>query len=254
MFSEQFDFTLPARVDFVGAGGKTSLILKLLEEFSQATPALYTTTTRIHPPHLVDGLVIISCDNEEYLVRLLERAALAWNYGRMFVATHLESSPNLLRGVTPAFVERLNRDRFPLILNEADGARSMSLKMPRDGEPVLMAGSNYLVPVIGLDCLNKPLGPETLFRWDTAAHRYHLPAGEILSPDLAASLLLHPHGVCRGWRPGMRIVPYINKVDVEAEDLLADCLARALLRNGNLPIERVVYGSVHSLRASHICA
>ena len=33
-----------------------------------------------------------------------------------------------------------------------------------------------------------------------------------------------------------------------------DCLARALLRNGNLPIERVVHGSVHSLRASHICA
>jgi probable selenium-dependent hydroxylase accessory protein YqeC len=254
LFSEQFDFSLPARVDFVGAGGKTGLILKLLEEYSQATPALYTTTTRIHPPHPLDGLVIISSDNEEYLVRLLERAVFAWSRGRRFVATHLESSPNLLRGVTPGFAEQLDRVRFPVILNEADGARSMSLKMPRDGEPVLMIGSNYLVPIIGLDCLNKPLGPETLFRWDMASHRYRLPAGEILSPALAAALLLHPHGVCRDWRPGMRIVPYINKVDVEAEDPLADSLARALLRNGNLPIERVVYGSLDSLRARHICA
>jgi hypothetical protein len=108
--------------------------------------------------------------------------------------------------------------------------------------------------VIGLDCLNKPLGPQTLFRWDMASHHYRLPAGEILTPDLAASLLLHPNGVCRDWRPEMRIVPYINKADVEAEDALADSLARALLRNGSLPIERVVYGSVNNQRASHICA
>jgi hypothetical protein len=108
--------------------------------------------------------------------------------------------------------------------------------------------------VIGLDCLNKPLGLETLFRWDMASQRYHLQPGEIVSPELAASLLLHPHGVCKDWRPGMRIVPYINKADVEAEDALAGSLARALLRNGSLPIERVVYGSVHSQRASHICA
>ncbi|MGD0309584.1 MAG: selenium cofactor biosynthesis protein YqeC [Acidobacteriota bacterium] len=254
LFTEQFDFSLPARVDFVGAGGKTGLILRLLEEYSQAMPVLYTTTTRIHPPHPLDGLVIISSDNEEYLVRLLERAVSAWSHGRRFVATHLESSPNLLRGVAPDFVERLDCVRFPVILNEADGARSMSLKMPRDGEPVLLTASNYLVPVIGLDCLNKPLGPETLFRWDMASHRYRLPAGEFVSPELAAALLLHPHGVCKDWRPGMRIVPYINKADVEAEDALAGSLARAVLRNGNLPIERVVYGSIHSQRASHICA
>ena len=254
LFAEQFDFSIPARVDFVGAGGKTSLILKLLEEYSQTTTALYTTTTRIHPPHPLDGLVIISSDNEEYLVQLLERAGLAWHCLRRFVITHLEHVPNLLPGVAPGFAERLDRVRFPIILNEADGAHSMSLKMPRDGEPVLMTCSNCIVPVIGLDCLGKPLGPETLFRWELASQRYCLQAGEILSPELAASLLLHPHGVCRDWRPGMRIVPYINKVDEKADDPLAESMARALLRNSSLPIERVVYGSVNSQRASHICA
>ena len=48
-------------------------------------------------------------------------------------------TPDLLKGVEPEFGRFLDRDLFPVLLNEADGARSMSLKMPREGEPVLMA-------------------------------------------------------------------------------------------------------------------
>jgi probable selenium-dependent hydroxylase accessory protein YqeC len=252
LFSQNFAFSLPARVDFVGGGGKTSLILKLMEEYSESMPVVYTTTTRIHPPHPSEGLVVISSDNEAYLQMMLEHAVLCWCARRRFVATRLSHAPDLLRGVNPGFGNRLDRVLFPLILNEADGARSMSLKMPREGEPVLLDGANYLVPVIGLDCLNRPLGPKALFRWELASQRYQLNPGEPLIPELAASILLHPQGVCKGWKPGVHIIPFINKVDSESDDPLALSLAAALLRNGSFPVERVVWGSTYHSRVASL--
>ena len=254
MFQSQFEFLQPALVNFVGGGGKTAVILRLLDEYSESVAAVYTTTTRMHPPHPSDGMAILASDNEEYLHLLLESALLGWCRGCRFIVTHLPTSPDFLAGVTPGFINRLDRALFPVVLNEADGARSMSLKIPREGEPVLMTGANYLVPVIGLDCLNRPLGPDTLFRWELAATKLHLKAGRPLTPDLAASLLLHPRGVCKDWKPGTRIIPFINKVDSEADDMLAHALAKAMLGTRHFPVEHVVLGSVKNSRAFSLTA
>jgi probable selenium-dependent hydroxylase accessory protein YqeC len=255
LFSEQFEFKLPALVNFVGGGGKTALILALLHETAAAGPVLYTTTTRIHPPHPAHGLAVLSCEDLQLLRALLIRAVRSCGeQPTMLTATRLEMAPGLLRGVPPDFASTLGPDLFALVLNEADGARSMSLKMPRSGEPVLMHGAGYLVPVIGLDCIGKPLGPETLFRWESAAPRHGLTAGQPLTPELAASLLLHPEGVCKDWSSGVRIIPFINKADTEADDYNARELAYALMNNHRFPVERVVWGSVERGRAACIRA
>ena len=255
LFAEQFDFRPPATVDFVGGGGKTSLILRLLDEHSQSATTLYTTTTRMHPPDPVHGMVIISGGSDVPLLQILDRIARKGD-GRLrkLVVTGPESRPGLLSGMPPDFAARLDRELFPLVLNEADGARRMSLKMPRDGEPVLMDGANYLVPVIGVDCLGKALGPDSLFRWELASKRHALPAGACITPRLAASLLLHPEGVCKGWRPGMRIIPYINKVENNAQLALAQALAQELLHHEHFPVQSVVWGSVQLSRVGRFSA
>ena len=253
--SSQFAIQLPAIVNVVGAGGKTGLILALLEEYSPAIPVLYTTTTRIHPPPIRHGLAIIACDSPLLLQHLIRRIGIMARVQKgTFVVTRPEISPGLLKGVDPGFGDIVERDSFPLVLNEADGARSMSIKFPRPGEPVLMDNGDYLVPVLGIDCIGKPLGPETLFRWELASQRLGLRAGKELTVQLAASLLLHPEGVCKDWRPGMRIVPYINKVDSPGGDSLALELAHALLQDRNFHVERVVWGSVQNRRARSVIA
>jgi probable selenium-dependent hydroxylase accessory protein YqeC len=244
LFSERFAFSLPALVNFVGGGGKTGLILDLLEEYSETIPAMYTTTTRIHPPHPSDGLAVLSSDNLGLLKMLLERAAAHWCCHRRFVVTSLSREPNLLRGVDADFGRMVDPSLIPLILNEADGARSMSLKVPRSGEPVLMTGAQYLVPVIGMDVLNQPAGPDSIFRWELASTQFDLKRGAILDPEMAAGILFHPQGVCRDWQPGMTIIPFINKVDEDADEDAARALASALHNNGRFPVKRVVWGSI----------
>jgi len=255
LFSEQFAFQPHSLVNFVGGGGKTVLIHKLMEECCRQGPVLYTTTTRIHPPDPCEGLVVISSDNVPLLRLMVEQVSRSCPHRpyKLVVTRHF-MSPNLLRGVPADFHASLDRKLFPLFLNEADGAASFSIKLPREGEPVLMQKAEYLVPVIGVDCLYQPLGPEVLFRWQAFAARFSLQKGERITPELAANILMHKLGVCKDWTPGTTIIPFINKVDDPAQDAVASDLAHFILRNGNFPIQHVVFGSVLQDRANSIGA
>jgi probable selenium-dependent hydroxylase accessory protein YqeC len=253
LFSEQFAFKDHTLVNFVGGGGKTILIRKLMEEFCSKGPILYTTTTRIHPPDPSEGLVVISSDNLPLLKLMVERIGRCCpNRPYKLVATRHFMSPNLLRGVPQDFDNTLDRELFPILLNEADGAASFSIKLPREGEPVLMDKAEYLVPVIGIDCLYQPLGPEVLFRWQALAEHFSLRAGGRITPDVAAKILMHSRGVCKDWKPGTTIIPFINKADSTAQDSAARDLAYSILRNGNFPVQRVVFGSALRERADSI--
>jgi probable selenium-dependent hydroxylase accessory protein YqeC len=245
VFSEQFIFENHALVNFVGGGGKTALIHKLMDEYSENGPVLCTTTTRMHPPDSEKGISVISGDNAVLIKNIL--ASISRNcsdrHYKIIVARHF-MSPHLLRGVAPDFADDLDPALFPIVFNEADGAAGFSLKIPRDNEPVLMNKGKYLVPLIGIDCLRKPLGSDSIFRWQECAERLLLRENEPMTAELAASILMHVSGVCKGWKPGITIIPFINKVDEPSQDSDARELAGFILRNGNFPVERVLYGSV----------
>ena len=255
MFSEQFAFNPHTLVNFVGGGGKTALIHKLMQEYSTQGTAVYTATTRIHPPDPSAGFAVISSDNVDLLRQILDSIVTCCpNRPFMLAITRHYLSPTLLRGVPADFANTLDRKCFPILLNEADGCASFSIKMPKDTEPVLMQNAEYLVPVIGSDCLYRPLGPEVIFRWEIFTEHFAPHAGECLTPQLAADILMHAHGVCRDCRPGTKIIPFINKVDAPEQDADARDLAQKILRNGNFPVERVLLGSVFQGRVESISA
>ena len=255
LFIEPFEFKPHALVNFVGGGGKTALIYALMDEYCRVGPVLYTTTTRIHPPPPTEGLIVVSTDNLPLLKTMVERTAEKFsNRSFKLVAARHFMSPTLLRGVPPDFNIGLNRKPFSIFLNEADGAAGFSIKLPRENEPVQMKGAEYLVPVIGIDCLFRPMGPDVVFRWRDLADRFSLQPGERLTPELAAEILMHKEGVCRNWTPDQKLIPFINKVDGVSQDSTAAKLAELVLNNGNFPVERVVFGSVIHRRADILAA
>ena len=255
MFSDHLALRPHSLANFVGGGGKTVLVLKLMEEYCAEGPVLYTTTTRIHPPDANEGLSLISSDNLQLLKLIVDKIGRCYaNRPAKLAVTRHYISPTLLRGVPPDFDNGLERSLFPMLLNEADGAAGFSIKMPRENEPVLMENAEYLIPVIGIDCLYKPLGPDAIFRWKEFSGRALLNEGDVITPGLAADLLMHPQGVCRGWRAGMEIIPFINKVDEPVQNSPAVELANSILSNHNFPVRRVVCGSVHNGTAFTITA
>jgi hypothetical protein len=93
-----------------------------------------------------------------------------------------------------------------------------------------------------------------VFRFNILAERFSLTKGEQITPERAAGILMHKDGVCKGWKPGTTIIPFINKVDGPAQDSAAKDLANSILRNGNFPVQRVVFGSVLQGRVDSISA
>jgi probable selenium-dependent hydroxylase accessory protein YqeC len=232
-------------VNFVGGGGKTALIYKLMAEYCSEGSILYTTTTRIHPPDPIEGIAVVSSANISMLKAIVNQIGQSRGQQQQKIAiTGAFMSTTLLRGVPTDFFGEIDRCPFPILLNEADGAAGFSLKMPNEHEPVLMESAEYMVPVIGIDCLDKTLGPETVFRWKSVAGSFPFYEGQKITPQLASDVLMHPDGVCRHWKPGVKIIPFINKVDTPLQDEVALELANAIRLNGKFPIERIVYGSV----------
>jgi probable selenium-dependent hydroxylase accessory protein YqeC len=245
LFSRHFGFQSHSLVNFVGGGGKTALIHKLMKEFIGQGHVLYTTTTRIHPPDSSEELVVISSDNLMLSKMLIGQVALkSTQRNYKIVVTRHFMEPDLLKGVPANFLESIERNRFVIFLNEADGSARFSIKLPREGEPVLMEHAEYLVPSIGIDCLHKPAEPDTLFRCESLSEQFSIQKGEIITPELASRILMHPKGVCKDWEKGMVIIPFINKVDTPQLDQDARLLASHILSSGNFPVSHVIYGSV----------
>lgn len=191
---------------FVGGGGKTSLILRLVQECTAVgLRVIYTTTTRIFPPPLATFPVDASGNvPAEALARL--------NGGEPVCLHRGVDAAGKLTGVDPQAVGRW-RDAADVILVEADGSRGLPLKAPAAGEPVVPPAANVFVPVAGMSAIGRPLDGDTVHRPERAASVLGVPQGTLVAPALMARLLLHPQGGLKGMPPKARVVPVLGQGD-----------------------------------------
>ncbi len=225
-------------VAFVGGGGKTSLIFAL----AAALPGrvVITTTTRIFAAQMRLAPAVIYADDLAPLGPLLAR------HGRCLVVGHVDGDK--ARGVDPDLPARLlARPDVDFVLVEADGARLRPVKAPADHEPVIPPETTLVVPVAGLDALEKPL--------DEVAHRperarallAETPTGASLAADGAltpaglARLLAHAQGGLKGVPAGARAVVWLNKVEGAGRLEQGRAAARLMLRQPR--VSRVVLGA-----------
>lgn len=230
------DALLPERagvVAFVGAGGKTTAIVRLAEELTRlGVRTVATTTTRVgHSMSRAMPLVEAAGGNvAERLDRALARG------GRAFL-TGGEGPDGKLVGVAGDVLEEL-ASRMPghVFLLEADGSRQRSIKAPAAHEPVIPAATNVVVPVVGLNALGKPLD-------DRVAHRPELVAdlmgGTVVTPELIAALVLSNKGGLKNAPARASVRPLLNRVRTTGKDV-AGSIARAILWGSHGRVERVV--------------
>ncbi|UCC63779.1 MAG: putative selenium-dependent hydroxylase accessory protein YqeC [Anaerolineae bacterium] len=212
----------PAVVSLVGAGGKTSTALRLMDELAQADQqVVLTTTTKILEPIPRPGECLI-------LAATLDAARMALSdpwCRRVFLAHRRleETDPafaarapyparlNKLAGLPPEWMDALVT-KLPDVtfLIEADGARHRPFKAPALHEPVVPAATTLLVPMADLDALGKPLTDEHVHRAGRAAHLLGVPPGGPVTPRLLARLLAHPDGGLKGAPETARIVPILT--------------------------------------------
>jgi probable selenium-dependent hydroxylase accessory protein YqeC len=218
-------------VSFVGAGGKTSLLLHLARELeSQGRPVLVTTTTHLADPGEEGGTFarIVFRGEMEHAVAPGPAAGPEPLAGVTLLVSRRADEPGKLKGVDPSQVRGL-RKAWPLVLVEADGSKRRPIKAPADHEPVVPEGTDLVVGVVGLDAIGKPMDERTVHRPALFSAVTGCAAGSPIGWDHVVALVRHPQGLFKGAR-GRRVV-LLNKAD---ESLLLPSPAEAAALGADL--------------------
>ena len=197
-------------VCLTGGGGKTSVMYGLADELAAlGKRVIVTTTTHIFRPA---DRCVVEADRAETVGRWLVENR---GDGLVIVAgqTSLVNQNVVERkmvGLPLSEIGRLSQYADVLLI-EADGAKRLPIKVPRDGEPVIPAETDVVIGCAGLDCIGLPL-EEACFRAELAKELLGCLDGHRLTAADVARILTNPEGTKKsvGERP-YRIV--LNKAD-----------------------------------------
>jgi probable selenium-dependent hydroxylase accessory protein YqeC len=240
---EAFSIRPKEVISLVGAGGKTTLMFALARELMNPKGVVITTTTtKIFPPSATDvPYVLTSSDRGEIIDFILKNGT---DLGHINLASGKSGATGKLLGIEPAVVQKLiDLDPVLHIIVEADGAACKPLKAPNPAyEPVIPPSTSLVIPIIGIEALGQALAEEHVFRSEIAAKLTGLSIGETLSAEVIANLIVHPSGIIRGSPGRARVVPFINKVDLQADLSGAREVGIKVLEAHHSQIDRVVLG------------
>ncbi len=197
-------------LSFTGGGGKTSAMFALADELAgMGKHVLVTTSTHIFYPEDRD---VVLADRAETLEEFL-KGREKWNSGcsGQVLVTGLPAGGGKLKGMDLKEMELLP-DFADVLLIEADGAKRLPLKLPRDGEPVILDGTYGVIGCAGLDAIGGSW-KEQCFRWELAekVFGWQLENSRI-TPAQAAMVLKSSQGTRKG-AESMEYRILLNKAD-----------------------------------------
>ncbi len=222
-------------VFIVGGGGKTTLMFALARDLVSAGRRVVTTTsTRILPPSPEQSAtLLVECDPKRLI------AELTVGPGHTTVVS-AQRPDGKVQGLSLEALDDLHRAAVvDTILVEADGSRGLSLKAHAEHEPVVSSAADLVIAVIGADCVSRTVSREFVHRPELLWRRMGLDSGTIVTPDLAARILLHPEGFLSGVPQSVEVRVLVSKAGTFPREALG--LEEALRHvDGDDRIARVV--------------
>jgi molybdenum cofactor cytidylyltransferase len=230
-----------AVVSFVGAGGKTTAMFRLVTELAQAgRRVVMTTTTRISETQAKLAPSVLPVSQLGLLTEHLDQY-------RQCCIVGPRDGHGKIGGISCELIAGLHaRPDVDIVLVEADGSRQLPFKVPAGHEPVVPSVTTHLIPVAGLDVINQPLDSEHVHRAELAASLCGAPLGSPVTPEMVAQVLAHPNGGAKQRPAHARLVPILNKAEDEAALCHARSISHSLLAAPE--IDRVIVSSLRAER------
>jgi molybdenum cofactor cytidylyltransferase len=200
---------------FVGAGGKSAAIARLVNEIEGEVPVVVTTTTHLGVEQsnwTQSHLVRYSSDTRPQLLKAIQNAQ------SVLVTGPLNAAGDRWTGLGQPALEKLWRDTIEqgaVFLIEADGARRRWIKAPDDHEPVLPVFADLVVPVVGMQAWGRKLNNEIAHRPELLASRLGIKLGERLEDEHFLAWATSEDLALKNVPPGSRVRILINQVASE---------------------------------------
>ena len=87
------------------------------------------------------------------------------------------------------------------------------MKAPADHEPVIPGETAWLIAVVGLDAIEKPLNEKWVHRAAVYAQLTGLCLEDRVTPESVAAVLCHPKGMMKGALPAAERIVFLNKAE-----------------------------------------
>ncbi len=217
-------------VSLIGAGGKTTTMLRLAKELrDRGCKVLVTTTVKISKPTKphIDRLFLV--DELQALIDICDEIAAPV----IISAGRSVNQEGELQGMPVAWLDRLNQVAvFDAILVEADSAAERLLAIPTDDETVIPKSCQTTIWIVAIKVLGKPLSEGWVYHASRARGLLNLPFDALVNQEIILQLLQHREGCLKGAPPGSRKVAIINQADSEEELAAAEALGGKLQEQG----------------------
>lgn len=188
-------------VSAAGAGGKTSAIRRLAQEYIESGQRVIVTTTT----HMMveDRPWFLLEPSAEKMGELLAA------YGQAWVGTPAPGGK--MQGVPCEFLDKIWKMGLPVLI-EADGARRLPLKVPGEQEPVILPETTHVLSVYGLDAVGQRI-EDVCFRPERAAELLDKKITERVTAEDIAFLAASDRAGRKGCPPEAVYTVVLNKAD-----------------------------------------
>ena len=228
-------------VSIVGAGGKTSALIRLAKELALIKKRVIVTTTTHLTQNSYD-LIRYSGDLDHRLIENIETRILD---SPAVIAKRMVKGGQI-KGISPEQVLKINREvTFDYMLVKADSSAQKSLKANNRYEPPVPLCTTLFLVIIGFDTIGKKINLKNVHRPQIVARILDKPLESHIQPSDIITLLRHPLGLLKNRPPATRTAIILNKVgDHNMKEAVN--LAEAIIKYGQ-GINSVICGDIGRL-------
>lgn len=231
-------------ISLVGAGGKTTLMFRLARELSgQGDAVLTTTTTKIRIParKQSSAVIVAECTKE-----LLQQARAHLKHQRHISAgSRILPLQNKLKGFPLQVIDHIWQSGiFRWIIVEADGAAGRPVKAPAAHEPVVAKCTKWVVGMVGLKAVGKPINARWVFRPHLVSQITGLAENARLTESAIVELLADQNGILKDTPTGAIRLVFINQADTPDQLESGRKIAKTLVRQQKSGFARVLIGQM----------
>lgn len=214
-------------VSVIGAGGKTTTIHRLADEYVQSKKQVIVMTTTHMMQETHPWVCMVEEGSEQESVRTKMQKILR-THGQLWIGspTHAGkmSQPPLW------CMEEIYAQQIPVLI-EADGAKRLPLKVPAPHEPVILSWTTHVISVYGMDSIGKTI-EECCCRCEIAEELLGCDGRKEVEPEDIAFLAGSERSGKKGCPKDAEYIVVLNKADTEEKRQQALKIGRILSKQG----------------------
>jgi probable selenium-dependent hydroxylase accessory protein YqeC len=231
-------------ISLVGAGGKTTLMFRLARELSgQGVAVLTTTTTKIYMPTLRQSAAVIVAQSAKAFLN--QARTILKRHRHISAGSRVVHFQDKLKGFSPDVIDHIwQSGLFRWIIVEADGAAGRPVKAPAAHEPVIPKSTKWVLGIVGLEAVGKPLSARWVFRPQLVSQVTGCAEGSILNESAIVDLLLDRNGILKDVPPGASRLAFLNQADGPDRLETGRKIAQMLVRRQKSDVTRILIGQM----------